>query len=491
MNFLRAFCNFDYWQSRANLLVIIACLSLACLGKMPDSSAGWVIFKAPLAASQKKKPTKGERRRRARQRYRQAQSEAFRKAIAINHARVTCFVPALRSLILAASAFILAPNWLILSLAPILFWLIQLLILRYPYFSQQPEVQALKSATHIINQVLMLALISILGTQAITYLTDLLSDAQSQALLAATTVLVKGGGSKVSLETKVDSEGNESYHATLSGEFTLTVQASDGFRRRLLILFLRLLEVPDYQLPGRRTRDGRTPFVSGSALAEAYSVQQSKISRWQRYWLESDWRRLLSERAPDVLTLELQDQIVATFAQFPWWGQQKVHHYLNQQGIQVSHRQVRQACQESGWNQLRQQLQSRFVISAESFRPRDEWLVSQLLQTNQKLIEQLENVNALPAQLELQINDLKELAKQNGIEATPVMRALPWMLRVQQILFGQWEMINHQEVCCIYCGCNNVSRKSRKGRLKKILDSEGQVQEIEVYRYYCRNQECA
>lgn len=489
--FIRTFCNFNYWQSRCNLLVIIACLSLACLGQMPDSSAGWVLpLPVPLVASRKKKPTKGDRRRRARQRYRQAQSEVYRQAIATHHARTTCFVPALRSFILAASASILEPNWLILSFAPILFWIIQLFTIRYPYFSQQPEVQVLKSATRIINKVLMLALISILGTRAITYLTDLLSGPQSQALLAASTVLVRGGGSTVSLETKVDSEGNESYHAALSGEFELSVQASDGFRRRLLILFLRLLEVPGYERAGRLTRDGRTPFVNGSALAEAYSVQQSKISRWQRYWLESDWRRLLSERAPDVLTLELQDQIINTLAQFPWWGQQKVHHYLNQQGIKVSHRQVRQACEESGWSKLRQQLQKRFVISAESFRPRDELLVSQLLQTNQKLIEQLENVNALPAQLELQISDLKELAKQNGIEATPVMRALPWMLRVQQILFGQWEIVNNQEVCCIYCGCNDVSRKSRQGRIKKFIDSCGKVQEIEVYRYYCRNKEC-
>ena len=96
------------------------------------------------------------------------------------------------------------------------------------------------------------------------------------------------------------------------------------------------------KLPGRRTRDGRTPCISGSALAEAYEVQQSKISRWERYWLEGDWRRLLSERAPDVLTLELQDQIISYY-RFPWWGAQKVHQYLNQQRIKVSHRQVRQA----------------------------------------------------------------------------------------------------------------------------------------------------
>ena len=338
----------------------------------------------------------------------------------------------------------------------------------------------------------MLAVISALVAQGMTYFIDLWPNPQSKVLLAAVgAVTVSGGGSTVTLETKIDSEGNQSYHATLSGQFSLSVSASDGLRRRLLILFLRHLEVPGYSRAGRRTRDGKTPLVSGSALAKAYSVQQSKISRWERYWLESDWRRLLSERAADVLTLELQDQIIATFAQFPWWGQQKVHHYLNQQGIEVSHRQVRQAAEESGWNQLRQQLQKRFVISAESFRPRDEWFVSQLLQTNKKLVEQLEHASALPTQLEIEINALEELAKQNNIQAAPIIRALPWMLRAQQILFGQWEMVSDdQACCCIYCGSDKVSRKSRKPRIKKFIDCDGQVHEIEVYRYYCRNPEC-
>ena len=153
-------------------------------------------------------------------------------------------------------------------------------------------------------------------------------------------------------------------------------------------MFLRQLEVPCYSRAGRRTRDGKTPLVSGSALAKAYSVQQSKISRWERYWLEGDWRRLLSERAPNAQSLVLQDQIIGYY-KFPWWGQQKVHHYLNEQGIKVSHRQVRQAALMRGWSKLRQQLQKRFLISEESASNRDESLVSQLLQTNKKLVEQL------------------------------------------------------------------------------------------------------
>ena len=68
-------------------------------------------------------------------------------------------------------------------------------------------------------------------------------------------------------------------------------------------------------------------------------MTQPEISRWERYWLNADWRRLLSVRSADVLTLELQDRIVGVFAQFPWWGVNKVHEYLNEQGVKVSHRQ--------------------------------------------------------------------------------------------------------------------------------------------------------
>ncbi len=43
---------------------------------------------------------------------------------------------------------------------------------------------------------------------------------------------------------------------------------------------------------------------------------------------------------------------------------------------------------------------------------------------------------------------------------------------------------------CIYCGPTDVSRKSRKPRLKKYVDEDGQVQTVKVYRYYCHNPKC-
>ena len=43
---------------------------------------------------------------------------------------------------------------------------------------------------------------------------------------------------------------------------------------------------------------------------------------------------------------------------------------------------------------------------------------------------------------------------------------------------------------CIYCGSDQVACKSKQPRLKKYYDAQGQLQTVEVYRFYCRNKEC-
>ena len=74
--------------------------------------------------------------------------------------------------------------------------------------------------------------------------------------------------------------------------------------------------------------------------------------------------------------------------------------------------------------------------------------------------------------------------------AQPPLEALPWMMRVERVVFGHWEMVTDGTVRCIYCGSTHVVRKSRKPRLKKYYDSEGNLQTVQVYRYYCRNKLC-
>ena len=69
-------------------------------------------------------------------------------------------------------------------------------------------------------------------------------------------------------------------------------------------------------------------------------------------------------------------------------------------------------------------------------------------------------------------------------------RALPWVLCVERLLFGHWELVEDETVRCIYCGTADVSRKSREGRWKRCVDEQGEEQKVAVYRYYCHNPAC-
>ena len=280
------------------------------------------------------------------------------------------------------------------------------------------------------------------------------------------------------------------YEVHLKGEFNLRVKGDDSFAVRILIVFLSLLEVPGEERGSRRTRDGRTPFVRQQQLAAWFGVPQPDISRWLRYWLERDWRRLLSQRTKEVLTLELQQRIIETWARFPWWGAERVWTHLQGQGVQVSLSQVRQAAQESGWSILKSALQHIYAISAESFRPRDEWLVGQLLTQMQEMVAQLEALKGLTPEQQVEIADLQAICATLEIQSRPPHRPLPWLLQVEHILFGHWEAVEDGTVRCIYCGSTDVSRKSRKPRLRKYVDAQGQEQTVEVYRYYCHNPAC-
>lgn len=167
--------------------------------------------------------------------------------------------------------------------------------------------------------------------------------------------------------------------AILFGHFTLHIAGDDVFQQRQAILFLRQLEGPGPQRSGRRTRDGRTPFVSQEKVSAWFHIPQPDLSRLEKYWWNKDWANLLSLKTAEVLTWDLIARIVAVFVTFPWWGVDKVYQHLRQQGVEVSARQVRQAARQSGWFQLRQTLLQRYHLTAGSFRPRDNWLVTDLL----------------------------------------------------------------------------------------------------------------
>jgi len=303
---------------------------------------------------------------------------------------------------------------------------------------------------------------------------------------------LSGESGEASVEVVQDEAGV--YHVRLRGEFVLRVDGRVEVCKRLLVIFLGLLEVPGETRGSRRTRDGRTPFVRQEQLAEWAGVPHPVISRWFGYWLNQDWRRLLSQRWGEVLTLEVQQRIIDSWVLHPWWTAQEAWQHLRNQGSVITLNQVKQAGRESGWTTLRQTMTGVYRIKPDSFRPRDEWLTRQLLAQVQALVTQLEALGGLPAEQQHPegscVTDLETLGAELELRPAEPRRPLPWVLQVEHLLLGHWEWVEDGSVQCVYCGTSDVSRKSRKPRFKKYVDAQGQVQTVEVYRYYCHNPAC-
>lgn len=305
--------------------------------------------------------------------------------------------------------------------------------------------------------------------------------------LAAGTI---GQGIKVELPSIEVERDGAVYHVRIKGEFEIHVDGNVEMHKRLLIIFLGLLEVPEENRGSRRTRDGRTPFVRQEQMAEWFGVPQPNISRWFKYWLEEDWRRMLSQRWGVILTNEVRQRVINSWALFPWWSARRMYEHLHSQGSSITLSQVKQVGRESGWTCLRQRLGKIYHISADSFRPRDRWLVEQLLAQIQRLIERLEALDGLVEEQRSAIADLEALCDEVELRPAPERRALPWVRQVERLLLGRWEPVEDETVHCIYCGTTDVSRKSRKPRWKRYVDEEGEEQQVAVYRYYCHNPEC-
>jgi hypothetical protein len=298
------------------------------------------------------------------------------------------------------------------------------------------------------------------------------------------------GGVSPGSQVEITEDEDGIYHVHLSGELELRIDGRVLFYKRMLVIFLRLLEAPGETRGSRRTRDGRTPVVRQQELEQKLDVPQPHISLWMKYWQTQDWRRLLSRKTADVLTLEVQQRIIDTWVQFPWWGAKQLWAHLKAQGEDIALSHVQQAARESGWSVLRESLRRMYLISKESFRVRDKWLVSQLLAQVQGLVARLEKVGGLTPEQRMTLADLEALSDEMGLSAAPLRTPLPWMLHLEHILFGHWEPVSDDTVRCLYCSTTDVSRKSKKPRLKRYVDEQGNEQTVEVYRYYCHNPAC-
>lgn len=134
------FFSFRYAQSRALFLVFLACLYLGLHGQMPKSSAGWVLpLHSPLQVAPLRRLTVGLQRRLSRRKERLNQYNVVCRNSAIQFMQQHFASPLLRALALAVAFSFFAEQLLILSLVPLLVWLMKGLSWLRPELIKQPE----------------------------------------------------------------------------------------------------------------------------------------------------------------------------------------------------------------------------------------------------------------------------------------------------------------------------------------------------------------
>lgn len=470
-----------------HIFAIGVLLWLAMLGRTPDSVGGWIC--CPPARYE----VLASGRRRSKRKWREVSNRGRWRVVGLTYVRLTWQVAFGRSAVLAtlwAVSGEIGPSWIVGL--PIGVWIWRVAGVVWPFLIRQPEWQILRQIGRVLECGALWAYVWLALNNGFVN-----PPASSKSWIemwpateGITWLLLCARGPTVTVRR--DEEG-QCYRAEMMGHFTLSVADDDRFRLRLLVLFLRLLEVGDEHRGSRRTRDGRTPFVRQEALATALEIPQPDLSRWERYWLAGDWRRLLSQHAGEVLTVELQQRIIETWARMPGLGIEGVHRFLVEQGVAVSEGQVRQAAHESGWQIVRSVLKRQYEERCGELRLRDNWLVGDLLGQIRLLLDKLEAGEGLTQEDGLEIAALGKGCEEGGFRALPGVKALPWLMRIERLVFGQWEAVTDGTVRCIYCGSSEVGRKSKsfsEGRYKKYLDGEGQLQTIAVERYYCRNPRC-
>ena len=464
-----------------HILVVLSLLVHGLLGQMPDSQAGW-LSSPPQQPSVCAVSV-------CRKRQRPALSLHSRLHNLWRYLAHSWVQPVLRSFLLAGLWSLSGYRGPVVIIGwPWLWWLWQAVVVGWPELGQQPLWRAGRWLLWQGQRVL------VVGYAGLA-LYEVRQAAGEEVVFGkpASGVLLGLGCQQCGKEepwVEVTCRADGSYQAMLCGHFSLQVSGDDAYRARLLMLFLRLLEVPGQQRGSRRTRDGRTPFVRQMQVAEWFGLPQPDISRVEGYWLRGAWPELLSQCTPEILTPELVRRVTTVCGTFPQWSQEKVYRHLRDQGLMLSQRQVRQVMEQSGWSTLRQELKRRYHWTPEAFRLQEKWLVQELLRQVHLLQTCLESGQQPPTEEQIALADMQALVGEIGAAPDPPVKMTPWLLRVKHVLFGDWQMVEDDTIRCPECGSTQIGRKSRKGRMKKFYDTEGNLQEVGVYRYYCRNQAC-
>lgn len=476
--------------SRIWLFVLLGILSSSSTGRPLESSLGWVAYPPTMISLEtKEKKSKQRPANRLSDRHHVQLKEGWRYGCR------SWKLPVTRSLMLLLLWQLSggeSGGWTVWL--PWLEWGMGVLSNSFPWLGQQIEIRAIRWGLSWLRLGSIWALGGLVVWQHMPRIAFTEKNLWYSGLNLPLMGCVKGqntalpGQQDKAAVSVVQEDGQ--YRIKIEGPLSMTLPVGRSFQLRMVILFLRQLESETARYSSRATRNGRRPFVSQQRLAAWFDIKQPEISRWEKYLLDENWADLLSLNSPLILTWELRRQIVDVLARFPWWSIEKATAHLQEQGVEVTYSQVQQTAQDVGWQRFKQTMCRFFVLSAESIRPREEGLVSELLMQVEVLIEKVGSDAVLTPEQRIEISQLQVAASELGLTPSLPPKAVPWAQKVKWVLFAAETESGDGSVCCAYCASSQVRRKSKKPRSKRYKDEHGEWQSVEVYRYYCDNEGC-
>jgi transposase-like protein len=361
--------------------------------------------------------------------------------------------------------------WLLLLGLPLLRWLLAVSALVWPATGQGPACRCLRHSLADLQTAVLLGL----------GLHMLLGGAPSPLGWTAVLAAPHCRSPKPTASGRLLEDGT--YEVLLGEQFAIRHKPVDEFDRRMFLLFLRDIHLVNHP--------SKWPFVCQVWLAAWFGTLQELISRWEDYRDAADWQRLMSRRDGPLLPLSQQQAIVQLWARHLWWSVAEVQTQAQTQGLDLSQDAITQIGQTSGLLLARRVLRERFQLGPDLLRPKDAWLVQHLFALIDHIQARLERGERLSPQQALDLADVEVLRSELGLgSGRDLAKRLPWGYRLQHLLCGDWEQLEAGSIRCPHCGSDQVRRKSCKPRSKDYYDAQGQLQQLDVYRYYCQNIAC-
>ena len=287
-------------------------------------------------------------------------------------------------------------------------------------------------------------------------------------------------------ELSVTTLDQNRYQIMLRGTFNLLWEPRDSFERWILILFLRKL---------LRLDTGHAVF-SQAKLGQAFGTRQWDVSRWERLVREHGWHflsdRYRHQRYSALPNPELSRKILALWVPAFWLSAWDLRERLIARDVvpnrsALSLESLHKLAHHTGFAQVRQILLERFHTQDGQLVAREHWWLNELLALNERLLTKLENGESITPQELVDIEPLRLKSPRKDVDAASPSLATA----LQSVLFQPPADTPDQPVCCTYCGSDRTAPKSKKPRLKTVIDlATGQKRQIEVFRHYCHNPDC-